>query len=283
MSLKNSLRNIFKNEEGLYDLSTTDTDKTIEFAKGDFKRFSEGGGIADRYDSYGEYGTSAEYKANTKNFSGASAQDIAGFGNYQDYAQSQLAATKYYGSYGEYAKANPIKPRKITNYANINKETARNIGYTGMLAPEFRKKSSSLWETIVGASNKIADSELVGKFIDNLKAYYKKGKGDELGGSPDPYGSQKKFKPSSVRARGTVGAQFRQGQRNSPVTQQLAQAFNPRVNSPLAKFLMANMGTSGVNTKGLATFTDKISVRKPRYYSNVVDPNTPTFTLPTRT
>ena len=43
MNLKNSLRNVFRKEEGLFDLSTTDMDKTIEFAKGDFKRFNTGG------------------------------------------------------------------------------------------------------------------------------------------------------------------------------------------------------------------------------------------------
>ena len=45
MSLKNSLRKVFRNEGTLYDLGTTDMDKTIEFAKGDFRRFNYGGPV----------------------------------------------------------------------------------------------------------------------------------------------------------------------------------------------------------------------------------------------
>lgn len=66
MKLKDSLRAVFRNEEGLFDLATTDMDKTIEFSKGDFKRFNKGGGVADRYSSYGSYGTSSEFKANNR-------------------------------------------------------------------------------------------------------------------------------------------------------------------------------------------------------------------------
>ena len=158
MSLKSSLRRVFANEECLYDLSTTDMDKTIEFAKGNFKRFNEGGGVADRYSSYGSYGTSSEFKANNRNFSGPSvnAQDIAKFDTYQDYAQSQRASTNNYSSYGQYAKSNPATPRKITNYATIDRKTARNIGYTGMLKSDPPPaKSPSLWakeRTSVGLS-----------------------------------------------------------------------------------------------------------------------------------
>ena len=59
--------------------------------------------------------------------------------------------------------------------------------------------------------------------------------------------------------------------------------FNPNVSPSLAKFLMANMGTQGVNTKGLASFTDRISVRRPKYVSDTVTPQQVNFTLPTRT
>ena len=49
MSLKSALRRVFKNEEGLYDLSTTDKSKTIEFAKGNFRRFNGGGPVNPLY------------------------------------------------------------------------------------------------------------------------------------------------------------------------------------------------------------------------------------------
>ena len=285
MNLKNSLRNVFRKEEGLFDLSTTDMDKTIEFAKGDFRRFNSGGPVNPLYSAGTGGGTPI---GGTSNYRDLSTRQKAQRTSYQIAADKNKMAR--IGKYGY----KPQGPSFVAGSVPYAGETIRGTPsdfyssdfkkQTGMLANMERareKPSSSLWETIVGTTNKIADNKLVKNFMDNLRKKYDDG---ELGGgTPDPYETMKKFRPSQVSARGTPGAQFRARQPNSPVTSQLARAFNPASNSALAKMLMANMGTSGVTTKGLATFADKISVRKPRYVSGTVTPQTVTFTLPTRT
>ena len=280
MKLKDSLRAVFRNEEGLFDLATTDMDKTIEFAKGDFKRFSEGGGVADRYSSYGSYGTSSEFKANNRNFStGPTKADTTNYSNYQSYSQSPKFKSENFNSYQQYAKSNPAAPREITNYATIDRKTARNIGYTGMLKSDPPAKSPSLWERFKAGADVVLENETVKKVLANLVKQQQDG-----GGPPDPFENMKKFKDSAVRARTAAGAQFRKGRiQNTPLTSKLAGAFNPNVSPSLAKFLMANMGTQGVDTKGLASFTDRISVRRPKYVSDTVTPQQVNFTLPTRT
>lgn len=275
MSLKSSLRRVFANEEGLYDLSTTDMDKTIEFAKGDFKRFNTGGGVADRYSSYGAYGTSNEF---------ASSQSAKNSPSYQQYAMSsqgkrnvQRSTPQSFLSYSQPIETMRYQdvPTRTPNYTPSQIMAAQQARYER--DREFNKGRTTPSSSF---ADKINLTEKVNNFIQNLKDYYKKGGeggSPELGAPPPPKGS-------SVRARASAAAQFRKGQAgNSPITSQMAKFFDPKINSEFAKFLMANMGTSSVNTKGLASFTDRISVRKPRYYSNVVNPNTPTFTLPTRT
>lgn len=274
MKLKDSLRAVFRNEEGLFDLATTDMDKTIEFAKGDFKRFSEGGGVADRYDSYGSYGTSSEFKSKPTNYRKASTD----YSNYQSYAQGPQGPSSS-NSYQQYAMSNPTRSREITNYATIDSKTARNIGYTGMLKGDPPAKSPSLWQRFKAGADVVLENDVVKRVLKNLVNQQKNG-----GGPPDPFENMEKFRNSTVRARGSAGAQFRKGQiQNTPLTSKLAGAFNPNVSPSLAKFLMANMGTQGVNTKGLASFTDKISVRRPKYVSDTVTPQQVNFTLPTRT
>lgn len=291
MSLRKSLDRVFAGVEGVYDMRTTDREKIVEFVKGDFKRFNTGGSVADRYGSYGEYGTSAEFRANTRDFSGASAQDIAGFGNYQDYAQSQLAATKNYGSYGEYAMANPIEPREITNYANIDRRTASNIGYTGMLSPEFEENSffssvrkrlsaahdwiteSGLYRGLKSAKNWVNSKPALKRFLDNLRESSARKRQEQ------PFGTKKDYQRLSLSGMGYNPGTF--GSKQIPdVVKQLAGAFDPRINPKLVQFMMANRGTSDVLAKVMGTYKDVIKVTKrPR---NVIKVDTPTFKLPPR-
>lgn len=272
MKLKQSLRSVFRNEEGLYDLSTTDMDKTIEFAKGDFKRFQKGGSPRyDDFDNYQSYGMAAniqpEYAV------GAAGTGKTGI-NYARIPQSTAKKIGYtgpvetlgdrYSSYGAYAKSEE-------GMLNIKPE------YGPFPTPA---REPSVWERLKTGAEDLFSRETVEKAIGNILKKHKEKMGK--GGAPDPYENMKKFRDSTVRARGSAGAQFRKGQANSPITKDFASAFNPNVSPSLAKFLMANMGTQGVATKGLPSYTSTISVRRPKYTSGAVTPQEVNFRLPTR-
>jgi len=258
MSLKSSLRRVFANEEGLYDLSTTDMDKTIEFAKGDFKRFQKGGSPRyDDFDNYQSYGMATLDKAKLS-------ADLKA-GNFSlDPGLPQYTVPTRYDSYQGYA---------------TSKEGMLNI------KPEYGPfptpaREPSVWERFKTGAEDLFSRETVEKAIGNILKKHKE-KMDK-GGAPDPFENMKKFRDSTVRARATAGAQFRKGQANSPITKDFANAFNPNVSPSLAKFLMANMGTQGVATKGLPSYTSTISVRRPKYTSGAITPQEVNFRLPTR-
>ena len=288
MSLKSALRRVFKNEEGLYDLSTTDKSKTIEFAKGNFRRFNGGGPVNPLY-SAGTGGGSP----------------IGGISNYKDLSKKQktqqiktqraaeknrIARIKKYGYQPQgpsfvagsgFFAGQTIKGTPSSFYsAPVSEQGGMLAKYNPSPNPYINQKESFL-DKLLKAGEKAMDSATLDKFLQGIIDQHS-------GGTPDPYadsvGAKDQFKRSTASMRGSPGAQFSKGQaQNSPVTGQLAQAFNPRLNSALAKFLMANMGTPDVATKGLAAFTDKIAVRRPKYYSGTIKADTPTFTLPPRT
>ena len=289
MSLKSALRRVFKNEEGLYDLSTTDKSKTIEFAKGDFRRFNSGGPVNPLYSAGTGGGT-----------------PIGGTSNYRDLSKKQktqrirtqraaekdkMARIKKYGyqpqgpsfvaGSGPYA-GQTIRGTPSSFYSAPESEKAGMLAVYNPSPNPYINQKESFVDKLLKAGEKAMDSATLDKFLQGIIDQHSDG------GAPDPYadsvGAKDQFKRSTASMRGSPGAQFMKGQaQNSPVTGQLAQAFNPRLNSALAKILMANMGTSDVATKGLATFTDRIAVRRPKYYSTAVKADTPTFTLPPRT
>ena len=274
MSLKSSLRRVFANEEGLYDLSTTDMDKTIEFAKGDFKRFYGGGPV-----QYGN--TSAYYKpapsipTETSDYTSYAAQKV----NLQK--PTGFLGTPDNVSSAYYRPPAPKAPRTLQG-SNVSS------GYYktdfGRKTPSFMSNQSTSWRDRLSSwADKVDLTEKVDKFIQNLRDYYQKTK--EKGGYGTPeMPAPSPLQPSRVGARGVAGATFKKGQiSNSAITSEMARFFDPKLNSEFAKFLMANMGTSNVNTKGLPLFTDKIAARRTRYTSGVVTPQEVTFNLPTRT
>jgi hypothetical protein len=269
MSLKNNLRKVFRNEGTLYDLGTTDTDKTIEFAKGDFRRFSGGGPV-----QYGN--TSAYYKP-----APSIPTETSDYTRYAAQKPNLQKPTGFLGvpdneSSAYYRLPAPKAPRTLQG-SNVSS------GYYGTdfgrKKPSFApKETPSIAERLKGFAKNLSESEAVNNFINNLRKKFDEG---DLTGAPvDPQEFMNKFRPSGIRARVVPGARFSKGEANTPVTNQFAKAFDPRLNSAMAKFLMANMGTSGVSVKGLPLIAEKIAVRKPKYYNSTNLPQTVTFKLP---
>ena len=267
MKLKQSLRNVFRNEEGLFDLSTTDMDKTIEFAKGDFKRFNKGGPVTSAY-----YTPPSQVPTETSDYASYIPPSQLPQNRYKDTGFMGAPPTDTSSYYS------PKAPDRLTTAGPTSGYYDTNYGSR---RPSFAPASEpSVWERLKAGAEDIFSRENVEKAISNIIKKHKE-KVQE-GGAPDPFENMKKFKDSAVRARATAGAQFTKGMVNSPITKDLASAFNPNVSPSLAKFLMANMGTQGVATKGLPTYTSRISVRRPKYTSGAVTPQEVNFRLPTR-
>ena len=291
MRLENSLRNVFKIEEELYDLSTTDSDKLLEFAKGDFKRFTYGGGVKSK---------PPPVLTGTTGYS----QTNKGPSFLSPFVRNTpIHATSHTGKNlpprFPVPYTSPAGGKRWTSFVNQPGFTVSGSSSTGggsggspvsrvmsTSKPTFSGTLSgianSLTQGIQNVHNWATNSAGVKKFISNLKANYAAGK---IGGAAGPGSAEysKQFQRLGVGARQSAGARFStRNPQNSPVTRALASAFNPNYNPSLAAFTMANRGTQNVAVGGLGKFTDKISARRTKYFSSSSTPQTVTFTLPPR-
>lgn len=257
--LVDSFRTIFREEEGLYDLATTDRQKINQFIAGNFndyqpispiKRFQGGGSVSAR----GLFTPSGR--------AGKSFYPISG------------------GALGPFVNQNDLKLLPEAGFLErVGTGFLKDVGTTARgIASTVKGIGSTLYDTLGGALNWVKDRPAVQNFMNNLIGNLKAGNIKGGGGAGGRQGLNPQGLSGAQRrvvARNVPGsnAVFRAQIRQTNAAKQLAQVFNKNHNPNLAKITAMHMNNPNrIITAALPSHVNQISVRNKQARSNPVNP-----------